>query len=186
MPAIEDLEIMAQKLYRAYTSSRAQFRAIYDTEGRSEWSKIIPLGTTWTGTSAEESSADVGIMAKKPRASKAARSPPTQASSTAVGIATVQSKQQGTAKNAEEIPPDVFKGDRVLARSIGLIRDLMWSRECAYAVAEGDVGRLYEILKVKYTGLASKLKTEVAIGRLCYSHLRGLPIPNIRRICSNF
>ena len=62
----------------------------------------------------------------------------------------------------------------------------MWSRECAYAVAEGDTGRLYEILKVKYTDLASKLKTEVAIGRLCYSHLRGLLIPNIRRICSNF
>ena len=87
MPAIEDLEIMAQKLYWAYTSSRGQFRAIYDTEGRSEWSKIIPLGTTWTGTSAEGSSADVGITAKKPRASKAARPPPTQASSTSVGVA---------------------------------------------------------------------------------------------------
>ena len=48
----------------------------------------------------------------------------------------------------KDSPPDDFKGDRVLARSIALMQDLMWSRKCAYAVAEGDTGRVYEILKV--------------------------------------
>ena len=45
-----------------------------------------------------------------------------------------------------EKPP--FKGDRVLANSIALIRDAMISREMSYAIAEGDVGRVYEVMKV--------------------------------------
>ena len=39
-------------------------------------------------------------------------------------------------------------GDHVLARSIMFMRDAMISREAAYAVAEGDVGRVFEVLKV--------------------------------------
>jgi len=41
-----------------------------------------------------------------------------------------------------------FKGDLVLARSIAFMRDALLSREAAYAAADGDVGRLYETLKV--------------------------------------
>ena len=44
----------------------------------------------------------------------------------------------------------VFKGDLMLARSIAFMRDALISREAAYAVAEGDVGRLYEMIKVSY------------------------------------
>jgi hypothetical protein len=144
LPAIEDLEIMARKLYRAYTSSQAQYRAMHDTDGRSEWSKIVPLGTAWTGPLVEESSGDVGITAKKPRASKTAKSLLVQTSSASVVTSPLSKKgQKGSTEKPEyEVLPEVFKGDRVLARSIALMRDLMWSRECAYAVAEGDSGRL--------------------------------------------
>ncbi|KAJ7846782.1 hypothetical protein B0H13DRAFT_1579800, partial [Mycena leptocephala] len=38
-------------------------------------------------------------------------------------------------------------GDFVLAQAIDLIRDGMNSRKMATAVAEGDVGRLYECIK---------------------------------------
>lgn len=142
---------MARKLYRAYTSSRAQARAMHDTEGLSEWSRVVPAGSTWTGEVIEDSSADVGITAKKskPVASKKPVEP--QESSAAIGPSKPSNRgKKGPAKSAaaESIPNDTFKGDRVLARSIAFMRDTMWSRECAYAVAEGDAGRVYETLKV--------------------------------------
>ncbi|KAJ3748285.1 hypothetical protein EV360DRAFT_25469, partial [Lentinula raphanica] len=39
-------------------------------------------------------------------------------------------------------------GDRVLANSIAFMRDALLSHECANAVASGDVGRVWEVLKV--------------------------------------
>ena len=45
-----------------------------------------------------------------------------------------------------EKPP--FKGDHVLANSIALIQDAMISCEMSYAIAEGDVGCVYEVMKV--------------------------------------
>jgi len=151
IPAFEDLENMARRLYRAYTSSRAQYRAMHDTKGVSEWSQIVPLGTPWTGPIAEESSTNVGIAAKPPGVQKPSEPAAPQESSTGLGSSAKRSKkgQKGRPKAApQDIPPEDFKGDRVLARSIALMQDLMWSRECANAVAEGDAGRVYEILKV--------------------------------------
>jgi len=40
------------------------------------------------------------------------------------------------------------EGDRVLANSITFMRDAMMSREMSYAIAEGDAGRVYEVMKV--------------------------------------
>jgi hypothetical protein len=40
------------------------------------------------------------------------------------------------------------QGDRVLANSITFMRDALMSREMSYAIAEGDPGRVYEIMKV--------------------------------------
>jgi hypothetical protein len=123
LPAIEDLEIMTRKLYQAYTSSQAQYRAWHNTDGWSEWSKIVPLGTAWTGPLVEESSGDVGITAKKPQASKMAKSSPAQASSASVTTSALSKKGQkgSTEKPDYEELPEVFKGDRVLARSIALM-----------------------------------------------------------------
>ena len=45
-------------------------------------------------------------------------------------------------------PPEEFLGDQVLARSIAFMRETMISREAMLASAEGDVGRLYEVIKV--------------------------------------
>lgn len=131
IPPIEELEIIARKLYRAYTSSRAQYRALYDTDGTSEWSKIIPLGTAWTGVAEEESSCDIGIAAKPSKSSKGkARKPP--------------AKEKTSTSDGGE----TFMGDRVLSNSVGFMRDALLSREVAEAVADGDVGRVYEVLKV--------------------------------------
>lgn len=41
-----------------------------------------------------------------------------------------------------------FDGDRVLANSILFLQDFGWWTEIAYAVPEGDIGRVFEIMKV--------------------------------------
>ena len=41
-----------------------------------------------------------------------------------------------------------FDGDRVLGNSELFLQDFGWWIEAAYSVPEGDVGRMYEILKV--------------------------------------
>lgn len=42
----------------------------------------------------------------------------------------------------------VLKGDQVLARSVAFIRDAMLAREMAHATSDGDVGHIWEIIKV--------------------------------------
>ncbi|KAH7888802.1 hypothetical protein F5I97DRAFT_1790114, partial [Phlebopus sp. FC_14] len=41
-----------------------------------------------------------------------------------------------------------FHGDIILAKSIMFIQDALISQEAAYAVVEGDVGRVYETIKM--------------------------------------
>ncbi|KAF8958799.1 hypothetical protein BDZ97DRAFT_1940816 [Flammula alnicola] len=60
---------------------------------------------------------------------------------------------QGT-KSARDIPglPTPanlkFMGDQVLGQSISFMRDAMFAREMTLAIADGDVGRVWEIIKV--------------------------------------
>ncbi|KAF8232602.1 hypothetical protein L208DRAFT_1377576 [Tricholoma matsutake] len=54
---------------------------------------------------------------------------------------------------AENLPKvhqetDKFDGDRVLANSIFFLQDFGWWIELTYAVPEGGIGRIFEILKV--------------------------------------
>ena len=42
-----------------------------------------------------------------------------------------------------------FDGDRVLTNSILFLQDFGWWTEIAYAVPEGDIGRVFEIMKVR-------------------------------------
>ena len=61
---------------------------------------------------------------------------------------TAKPKKRGKKRKNEDTDPATFRGDRVLAGSIAFICDGMNSREFTYAVAEGDVGRVYESMKV--------------------------------------
>ncbi|KAG6824880.1 hypothetical protein H0H92_005538 [Tricholoma furcatifolium] len=51
-------------------------------------------------------------------------------------------------KENKKEPSTPFQGDRVLANSIAFMRDAIISREMSYATAAGDVGRVYECMKV--------------------------------------
>lgn len=44
-------------------------------------------------------------------------------------------------------PMASFSGDQVLAKSMTFMHDMLLSREATYALADGDVGRLYEVIK---------------------------------------
>jgi hypothetical protein len=148
IPPIEELEQMARKLYRAYTSSRAQYRALYDTDGTNEWSRIIPMGSPWTGVSEDESGSDIGITAKPSKSSKGKgrKVPATSIEKPPAKKVSVENTSESESALDDE---EAFQGDRVLSNSIGFMRDAMLSREVAEAVADGDVGRVYEALKVK-------------------------------------
>ncbi|KAJ7805241.1 hypothetical protein B0H14DRAFT_3485292 [Mycena olivaceomarginata] len=52
-----------------------------------------------------------------------------------------------TRKRKEKPPPKRYEGDFVLAQEIDFLRDAINSRKLATAVAEGDIGRLYECIK---------------------------------------
>ena len=52
-------------------------------------------------------------------------------------------------------------GDRTLAKSIAFMRDTLWQREMAYATAEGDVGRVYEIMKVNQAAYLRDISAKV-------------------------
>lgn len=148
IPTFEELEVIAKKLHRGYTSTRAQYRAMHDSEGDNEWSKIIPTADEWFPPAPEPSSADVGIRSQRPKGTNASEK--SQHSELSAG--------EKLARNIvftpdelskKEQAADGFKGDCVLARSMALIREITLSRECAYAAADGDVGRVYEVLKVR-------------------------------------
>ncbi|RDB22163.1 hypothetical protein Hypma_010672 [Hypsizygus marmoreus] len=131
LPSFEDLEASALKLYRAYSSSRAQYRAMHDVSATSEWSKMIPLGTPWSPVKLEEKPVKPEKKSKTRTAKpKGSNKPPKVPSATAAALA--------------KLP---FHGDHVLAQLINLICDLQISREAAQAVASGDVGRVYETIK---------------------------------------
>jgi hypothetical protein len=125
LPEIEALEVSARKLHRAYSSSRGIYRALYDVDGTSEWAQIVPCGSPWTPPTVIESSLELSVNSPKKR----------------------NEKRSGKEKDNDFGRHPL--GDRVLAHTVTFMRDAMMSREMSYAIAEGDVGRVYEVMKVR-------------------------------------
>ncbi|KAF8185692.1 hypothetical protein BJ912DRAFT_1060520 [Pholiota molesta] len=109
LPSLEDLQIQARKLYRAYTSLRGQDKAIYGGVLMNGSGSVVPHGT------------------------ESARHIPGMPTSNNIDTAA---------------PAKKFDGDQVLARSVSFMRDAMFAREMTLATADGDVGRIWEIIKV--------------------------------------
>ncbi|TFY63099.1 hypothetical protein EVJ58_g3444 [Rhodofomes roseus] len=123
------------------------------TSGVSEESPAQPTvvaGGQQTGTKAAEGRAENDSQASQdelvPLSRQPSASPPSLSSATEPGKpASTTSKASPTAPIATRTP---FRGDRVLAQSIAFMRDAVILREFVYATCEGDVGRVYEALKV--------------------------------------
>ncbi len=59
-----------------------------------------------------------------------------------------QSAESALASAPSKNPADMYRGDQCLAHSMMFIHDTIISREMTMAVAEGDSGRVYEMMKV--------------------------------------
>ncbi|KAJ7754624.1 hypothetical protein DFH07DRAFT_743698, partial [Mycena maculata] len=120
LPDLEELTEIAKKLHRNYSTARARDHAIFDIGSTSAWAQTIPRGDAWVPIEVEDSSLD---KTKKKRKSMAKKKP------------------------KETLPRAPCRGDFVLAQAMDFLRDGLNSRKIATAVAEGDVGRLYECIK---------------------------------------
>ncbi|TFK73715.1 hypothetical protein BDN72DRAFT_868943 [Pluteus cervinus] len=59
----------------------------------------------------------------------------------------------------EAMQVEHFKGDEVLAQSMAAMTGLIWSREIALATADGDPGRIWEVMKMKVFTFAGSAHT---------------------------
>ncbi|KAF8152779.1 hypothetical protein K438DRAFT_1477476, partial [Mycena galopus ATCC 62051] len=129
LPSFEELEIGAKHLYDTYVLTIAQMEAANDArDGSSAWAKNTSAGTPWVPLPNDTTSASAP---KRKRKSK--KSTPTTAPA---------------AKVKPSPPPPPFFGDQVISDEAAFMRDASISREVAAAVAVGDVGRMWEGMKV--------------------------------------
>jgi hypothetical protein len=64
-------------------------------------------------------------------------------------VALKKKKKNPTKKSAGSDPADQpFFGDRVFTEAVTFKRDTMFARELAYSTSDGDVGRIWECIKV--------------------------------------
>jgi hypothetical protein len=75
-----------------------------------------------------------------------------------------------TQKKPKKAPSETASctGDRTLAKSIAFMRDTLWQREMAYATAEGDVGRVYEIMKASPVTSWHNIKPHIILQLLLF------------------
>ncbi|KAJ3559455.1 hypothetical protein NM688_g327 [Phlebia brevispora] len=119
LPTLEELRVAARILYRRYSSRHAYYCAMHgeNIPGTAEY---IPAGTPWTAPIQDETSrlAPPKGNAKKKKASE-----------------------------LQESVNEAFVGDQCLAQSIMFMNVTLISREIASAIADGDIGRVYEGIK---------------------------------------
>lgn len=163
LPTVESLLPLARVLVRRYASQQAYEQALSREESENATNSMkVPIGTPWTAPTQDppltseattedlegdssDSSEDVeptedqdNTPAKDNDDDEDSEPPP---------------KEPGIAKEKVYVEAKGFTGDRVFANEVLFLEDAGWWIEVAYAVPDGDIGRVYEILKVsmKYT-----------------------------------
>lgn len=131
LPSFEDLEHGARALFDTYCTTRADHACSNDvTDGSSEWSTHVPLGTPWVPPIIDKTSIRSKPVLPKKNAKK------------------TKTPKAAPKTSSEKPDSTIFKGDHVLRDCRAFFKDASISREAAYAAAGGDVGRLWEALKV--------------------------------------
>jgi hypothetical protein len=139
IPSFEELEHIAKVLFDSYTSSTAQYESLEDVhDNSSSWATNIPLGSLWDPAAVTTS--NIFTPAEMLNAQK-------QAARVALKKKKQNAKQAKKTKSSD-IPDPPFHGDRTFSEAATFKRDAMIAREVASAAAEGDVGRVWEALKV--------------------------------------
>jgi hypothetical protein len=129
LPSFEDLEIAAKALFETYMGSAARYQAGMDARDEAtEWAARAPLGTPWN---------PIPTPSTQPTKKKARKTTSTK----------IPPKKSAKSKAVPLQPPSFF-GDQALFDTGTFMYDAMISREVAAAAAQGDVGRVWEGMKV--------------------------------------
>ncbi|KAF8223238.1 hypothetical protein L208DRAFT_1381520 [Tricholoma matsutake] len=131
----------------------------------SEWAKNIPLGTQWDGNKEKRSnifSPTEIVNVNKQAISKKANQ---------------KNAKQSKAKSSDS-PDPLFYGNHSFAEASTFKHDAMISREVAYAAAEGDVGQMWEGLKIMmftFAGSGHSNYTGYLLEMICKIELESYP-----------
>ncbi|KAJ7847450.1 hypothetical protein B0H14DRAFT_2357176 [Mycena olivaceomarginata] len=118
-PDVESLWASARTLVRRYASQQAYNLALDKTRAAAASEAMkVPVGTHWT--------------------------PPVEASSESMSGAKKKKKKTKT----QHVEDPHFTGDRVLANEILFLQDMGWWVIAAHAVPEGEIGCVWEIMKI--------------------------------------
>lgn len=146
IPSFGRLFEMAQALWDSYSNPHA-FTSLVTGHHLDQF--VVPIGEPWRKEdeanlqSAPSQAMDIDINSK-------------------VCGGSGEDKGQETKGEGETfIGGGEFKGDHALARSASFIYEALVSKEVAQAVAEGDVGRVYEGIKVSLASIAGEFLTYI-------------------------
>jgi hypothetical protein len=134
---------MAQILFRRYGHPYAFEDALSGTYHEPE--TTIPHGDPWTPPTREESSMSLQDDRKKGKNKSTG------------------SKKKKPDNTEDQLPLPPFQGDLSLAQSCRFMYDATISREVIYATADGDVGRVWESLKVWVVSKAIYIELTIQI-----------------------
>lgn len=146
LPALEALLGHARVLRERYATQAAYERSLDKSEqDDASATQRFPQGSTWTAPcTLEVPIIEPDVDAEMPGLTDIPDTP--SAPATAEESSTAHKKPSNGPQLHQE--PSGFDGDRVLSNSILFIREFGWWVEMNYAIPEGDVGRLLEMMKV--------------------------------------
>ncbi|KAJ3884823.1 hypothetical protein GG344DRAFT_71047 [Lentinula edodes] len=138
IPPLEVFQSMPRQLYCNYSCTQARHHVFNDAglpKDSSDWCSNVPIGSVWAGLD------DFRINFSKSTL---------QSASWKQKLPKKSKKKATKAKREAEQKKEVRRhnGDYVLANSIAFMHDALLSRECANTVTSGDVGCVWEVLKV--------------------------------------
>ncbi|KAF7334057.1 hypothetical protein MVEN_02311300 [Mycena venus] len=160
LPTLDDLLEQASIIRERYACQMAYEQSLdkEEQDGASSRTKF-PQGSTWTPPTSREAcatepdaDADMPGLDEIPDDDEPALH--REAPEPSVNIPTTPEPTEPTAKSHEEEGPKIhkespgFNGDRVLSNAILFLMEFGWWIELNYAIPEGDVGRVFEILKI--------------------------------------
>jgi hypothetical protein len=161
LPTLEDLLEQASIIRERYACQTVYEQSLdkLEQDGASSRTKF-PEGSKQTlvtspNTSAAESDADTDMPGLDDIPDDDEPAPLGEDLEPSIGISTTPEPAEPTGKSQEEEGPKThkeppgFDGDRVLSNAILFLMEFGWWIELNYAIPEGDVGRVFEILKVK-------------------------------------
>ncbi|KAK7059604.1 hypothetical protein R3P38DRAFT_2388527, partial [Favolaschia claudopus] len=165
LPQIETLLSNASTLVRRYASQDACHQALdRDFYDSSSLDMRVPLGTPWTRPIAEQtpsselSNGDPGDVEIVDEAADAAghlgeyiepgEQPPEIAQSDVEEAPKKRKSKRKSKKTMDHVEAADFSGDRTLANECLFLQDMGWWIIAAHAVPEGEIGQLWEIMKV--------------------------------------